>query len=91
MPVHRDFAFIVADTVKAGDVIQAVKRADKQLIADVTLFDVYAGKGIEDGKKSLAIDVELAPKEATLTDADLDAISAKIEKAAEKLGAELRG
>jgi phenylalanyl-tRNA synthetase beta chain len=91
MPVHRDFAFIVDDAVKAGDVIQAVKRADKQLIADVTLFDVYAGKGIEDGKKSLAIDVELAPKEATLTDADLDAISAKIVKAAEKLGAELRG
>ena len=91
MPVHRDFAFIVDDTVKAGDVIQAVKRADKQLIADVTLFDVYAGAGIEDGKKSLAFDVALAPKDSTLTDADLEAVSAKIVKAAEKLGAELRG
>jgi len=91
MPVHRDFAFIVPDDVAAGDLLKAAKGADKALISDVSLFDVYAGKGIEDGHKSLAIDVTLSPTDETLTDTQIDAVSAKIVKAAEKLGAELRG
>ena len=91
MPVHRDFAFVVPEGVGAGQLLQAVRRADKQLISDATLFDVYAGKGIADGHKSLAVDVELSPREATLTEAELEAVSARIVKAAEKLGAELRG
>ena len=91
MPVHRDFAFIVPDIVAAGDLIRAAKGADKQLVSDVTLFDVYSGKGIEDGHKSLAIDVTLSPKDETLTDTQIEAVSAKIVKAAEKLGATLRG
>ena len=91
MPVHRDFAFVVPDSLGAGTLLQAVRRADKQLIADATLFDVYAGKGIADGHKSLALDVTLAPTDKTLTEEDLEAVSAKIVKAAEKLGAELRG
>lgn len=91
MPVHRDFAFIVPDTVASGDLIKAAKGADKQLVSNVTLFDVYAGKGIEDGHKSLAIDVTLSPKDETLTDAQIEAVSSKIVKAAEKLGATLRG
>ncbi len=90
MPVHRDFAFVVPDDVAAGDLLRAARMADKQLVSDVSLFDVYAGKGIDDGHKSLAIDVTLAPKDATLTDADIEAVSAKIIKAAEKLGATLR-
>jgi len=58
MPVHKDFAFIVPETVAAGDLIKAAKGADKQLITAVTLFDVYRGQGIDDGHKSLAIDVK---------------------------------
>lgn len=91
MPVHRDFAFIVADDVAAGDLLKAARGADKALITDVSLFDVYVGKGIDDGEKSLAIDVTLSPKDDTLTDADIEAVSAKIIKAAEKIGATLRG
>ena len=91
MPVHRDFAFVVADDLPAGKLLDTIRRADKQLITDATLFDVYAGKGIADGKKSLAVDVTLSPTDATLTDADIEAVSEKIVKAAEKLGAELRG
>jgi phenylalanyl-tRNA synthetase beta chain len=91
MPVHRDFAFIVADDVAAGDLLKAARGADKALISDVSLFDIYVGKGIDDGQKSLAIDVTLSPSGETLTDADIDAVSAKIVKAAEKIGATLRG
>jgi phenylalanyl-tRNA synthetase beta chain len=91
MPVHRDFAFIVADDVAAGDLLRAARGADKALISDVSLFDIYVGKGIDDGQKSLAIDVTLSPSGDTLTDADIDAVSAKIIKAAEKIGATLRG
>ncbi|GLQ23938.1 phenylalanine--tRNA ligase beta subunit [Algimonas ampicilliniresistens] len=91
MPVHRDFAFIVPDTLAAGDLVRAAKGADKALISDVSLFDIYTGKGIEDGHKSLAIDVTLSPRDETLTDSQIETISAKIVKAAEKLGAQLRG
>lgn len=91
MPVHRDFAFIVPEAFAAGDLVKAASGADKALISDVSLFDIYVGKGIEDGEKSLAIDVTLSPKGETLTDADIEAVSAKIIKAAEKLGAFLRG
>ena len=90
MPVHRDFAFIVADTVKAGDILRAAKNADKQLISKVTLFDVYQGKGVEDGHKSLAIDVTLSPKDATLTDKDIEAVCDKIIDAVMKAGGRLR-
>ena len=91
MPVHRDFAFIVPDDAPADTLIRAVKGADKTLVSDVTLFDVYRGKGIEDGHKSLAIDVTLSPKHETLTDKDIEAVSAKIIAQAKKCGAVLRG
>ena len=91
MPVHKDFAFIVPEEIAAGDLIKAAKGADKQLIAHVTLFDVYRGKGIEDGFKSLAIDVTLTPKDATLTDKDIEAVMEKVIKGAAKIGGVLRG
>ncbi|MEM7730479.1 MAG: phenylalanine--tRNA ligase subunit beta, partial [Pseudomonadota bacterium] len=91
MPVHRDFAFIVPDAFAAGDLLTAAQRADKQLVSDVSLFDVYRGAGIADGHKSLAIDVTLSPRDETLTDAQIEAVGAKIVSAAEKLGAVLRG
>ena len=90
MPVHRDFAFIVADEVAAGDILKAAKGADKQLISDVQLFDIYAGKGVEEGHKSLAIDVTLSPKDATLTDKDIEAVSQRIIEKVSKAGGVLR-
>ncbi|MCF6221567.1 MAG: phenylalanine--tRNA ligase subunit beta [Robiginitomaculum sp.] len=91
MPVHRDFAFIVSEDTPADKLLRAVKGADKALISDVTLFDVYQGKGVEDGHKSLALDVTLSPKTETLTDKDIEAVSTKIIAQAAKMGAVLRG
>src|SRR5260370_3594230 len=67
-PVSRDFAFIVDRGVKAGDIVRAAQRADRKLITDVTVFDVYEGKAIDEGKKSIAIAVTIQPPEKTLTD-----------------------
>jgi phenylalanyl-tRNA synthetase beta chain len=77
-PVSRDFAFIVDRAVKAGDIVRAALSADKKLITDVTVFDVYEGKGIDDGKKSIAIAVVMQPREKTMTDEEIEAVAAKI-------------
>jgi phenylalanyl-tRNA synthetase beta chain len=77
-PVMRDFAFIVDRDVKAGDLVRAAQNADKQLITDVTVFDVYEGKGIDPGKKSLAIAVTIQPREKTMTDEGIEALAGKI-------------
>jgi len=92
MPVRRDFAFVVDEGVSADKLIKAARGADKKLIADVTLFDVYRGAGIGEGQKSLAIDVTLQPRDKTLTDEEIDAVAAKIRAAVEKAtGGSLRG
>jgi phenylalanyl-tRNA synthetase beta chain len=91
-PLTRDFAFIVDDGVSAQDVVRAAIGADKILISDVNLFDVYRGERMQSGKKSLAIEVTLQPKEKTLTDAEIEAASAKIVSAVVKAtGGTLRG
>jgi phenylalanyl-tRNA synthetase beta chain len=90
-PVSRDFAFIVDRNVEADSLIRAAKSTDRRLINDVQVFDVYTGKGMEEGKKSVALTVILQPKEKTLTDADLESISRKITDAvASKTGGVLR-
>jgi phenylalanyl-tRNA synthetase beta chain len=89
-PVTRDFAFLAANDMATSDLIKAVKGADKQLITDVSLFDVYAGQGVPEGQVSLALEVTLQPKDATLTDKDLEALSDKVIAAGKKVGAELR-
>jgi phenylalanyl-tRNA synthetase beta chain len=78
MPLTRDFAFVVEEKVAAADLVRAAYGADKQLVADVTLFDVYRGKGVDDGKKSLAIEVTLQPREKTLGDGEIEDVSKKI-------------
>ncbi len=91
-PVERDFAFVVDAAVEAEKLVRAARNADKALIADARVFDVYAGKGVPDGKKSLAITVTLQPVERTLTDAEIEAVSTKIVGAVAKAtGAVLRG
>ena len=89
--MRRDFAFVVGREVAAGEVVRAAENAERALIADVALFDVYEGAGIDPDKKSLALEVTLQPAERTLTDADIEAVSAKIVAAvAKKTGAVLR-
>jgi phenylalanyl-tRNA synthetase beta chain len=77
-PLERDFAFVVDRAVKAGDIVRAAQSADRKLIEAVTVFDVYEGRGIEPGKKSVAIAVTLQPREKTMTDEEIEAVAAKI-------------
>ena len=91
-PLSRDFAFVVDEETPAEKVIRAVQGADRALIIGVSLFDDYRGKGLEAGKKSLALSVTLQPSDKTLTDKDIEAISQKIIYAVTKAtGAVLRG
>ena len=74
----RDFAFVVDSTVKAADIVRAAQNVDKKLITGVSVFDVYEGKGIEPGKKSIAIAVTIQPREKTMTDEEIEALAGKI-------------
>jgi len=89
--VKRDFAFIVPDAVEADALVRAVRGADKKSIVDARLFDVFTGPGVDEGHKSLAIEVTLQPGEKSFSQEELDAISAAVVKAAQKLGGVLRG
>lgn len=89
--VTRDFAFLVPATLAAGDLVRAVQGADKAFITGVRVFDVFAGQGVPEGHKSIAVEVTLQPGEASFKDADLKAIAEKVVAAATKLGGELRG
>ncbi|MBU4038346.1 MAG: phenylalanine--tRNA ligase subunit beta, partial [Alphaproteobacteria bacterium] len=91
MPLTRDFAFVVENGKAVGDLVRAIAGADKALIAGVSVFDVYRGAGVPEGMKSVALEVTLQPVEATLTEAEIEALSAKVVAAAGKVGAALRG
>ncbi|MCT4655481.1 MAG: phenylalanine--tRNA ligase subunit beta [Cohaesibacter sp.] len=91
-PLRRDFAFVVDQDVTAATILRAANGADKKLITGVNLFDVYEGEHMEAGKKSVAFEVTLQPKDKTLTDEDIEAISQKVVAAVAKAtGGELRG
>ncbi|TMK31134.1 MAG: phenylalanine--tRNA ligase subunit beta [Alphaproteobacteria bacterium] len=83
-PVERDFAFIVDRDLPAETLLRAARSVDRKLVSEIRLFDVYEGKGLPDGKKSLAISVVLQPQEATLTDSEIDAFSKRLVVAVEK-------
>ncbi len=87
----RDFAFVADAGIAADTLLRAAAGADKALISGVKLFDRFAGERLGAGKVSLAIEVTLQPTEKSLTDAEIEAVSAKIIAAAAKLGAALRG
>jgi len=78
LPLTRDFAFVLDRSVPAGDVVRAAQGADKALVAAVSVFDVFEGGSLGQDKKSLAIAVTLAPKDRTLTDQDIEAVSQRI-------------
>ena len=89
--VERDFAFVVASDVEAVSLVNAAAGADKVLIDEVRLFDEFSGGSLAEGEKSLAITVRLQPREKTLTDADIEAVSAKIiDKVSKATGGTLR-
>jgi phenylalanyl-tRNA synthetase beta chain len=92
MPLERDFAFIVDRSVRAIDMIKAAQAADRALVTAVSVFDVYEGEGIGEGKKSIALAVTVQPRGKTLTDTEIEALSTKIiGNVVQKTNAVLRG
>jgi phenylalanyl-tRNA synthetase beta chain len=91
-PISRDFAFVVDAGVAADRIVRAARSAEKNLVESVSVFDVYAGAALGEGRKSVAIEVILQPRERTLTEEEIDAASRRIVAAVEKAtGATLRG
>ena len=84
MPLRRDFAFLVDQSRAAGDLVRAVLSVDRTLIAAAQVFDVYAGRGVPEGQKSVAIEVQIQPKDKTLTDTEIEQLSSRIVGAVEK-------
>ena len=76
--VVRDFAFVIDEKYSSGEIINLVKKIDKELIKNVKIFDVYQGENITSGKKSIAFNVTLEPKDKTLSEKDIDQVSKKI-------------
>jgi phenylalanyl-tRNA synthetase beta chain len=92
MPLERDLAFVTPEATRAADLLKAALSADRALVTNADVFDVYRGAGVPEGHKSVAISVTLHPKERTLTDAEIEATVAKIvAEVAKKTGATLRG
>ena len=91
MPLSRDFAFLLDEGKAAGDLVKAVVGADKALIAGARVFDVYQGQGVPEGRKSVAVEVTVQPRDKTLGEAEIEALSAQIVAAAAKAGGTLRG
>ena len=92
MPVRRDFAFLVDKSVAADLAIRAARGADKALVSDVSVFDVYEGKGVPEGQVSLALEVTLQPSDKTLTDEEIETVAGKIvAKVTGATGGSLRG
>lgn len=84
LPVERDFAFVVDEKIAADAVLKAVRTADRALVAGASIFDLYAGEGLPESKKSIAVTVTLQPSDKTLTDAEIDAVTQKIVAAVAK-------
>ncbi len=90
-PVERDFAFVVPRAVRAADILRAARGADRALVADADVFDVYEGSGIDADKKSVGVTVTLQPRDKTMTDAEIEAVAARIvAEVVGKTGATLR-
>lgn len=84
MPLSRDFAFLVERSVPAATILRAAKNADKTLITEVSVFDVFEGKGIAENKKSVGIAVTLQPSDKTLTDEEIEKVAASVVAAVSK-------
>jgi len=89
--VTRDFAFLVPAALPAGDLLRALRGADKANIVAARVFDDFRGTGVPDGHKSLAVEVTLQPVEKSYDEAALKAITDKVVAAGAKLGGVLRG
>lgn len=85
LPVRRDLAFLLDESVPASDVVKAATSVDRTMIAKVDVFDAFSGAPLEKGKKSLAIEITLQPQQVVLTQADIDAVIQRIVANVEKV------
>ncbi len=90
LPIYRDFAVIIDNSVMAGDIISSVKNSNKNCITDAVIFDIYKGENVPNGKKSVAIHITIEQKEKTLTDDEINVIFNSAIDSVVKLGGELR-
>ncbi|TAN72778.1 MAG: phenylalanine--tRNA ligase subunit beta [Gallionella sp.] len=90
LPVRRDLAVLVDEAVAAQTLLDAMQQASVPCVAEVALFDVYRGKGVEQGKKSLAFRVLLQDTQKTLTDSEIEPSIALLVGVMQKHGAQLR-
>ncbi len=90
-PLTRDYAFLVPAELAAAELVRAVRGADRQAIVSARVFDVFAGQGVPEGRKSVAVELVFQPQGKSFTEAEIKALSDKVVGAAAKLGAELRG
>lgn len=89
--VERDFAFIVDKKMPAENLIKVVGSVNKKLIDNISIFDVYQGAGIDEDKKSIAINVKLQPFDKTMTDEEIETFSKQvIDTVSSKIGGTLR-
>ena len=88
--VRRDFAFLVPAALATDTLVRAVKGADKAAIVSARVFDVFTGQGVEDGHKSVAVEIVLQPTAKSFTDEEIKAVADKVVAAAAKQGASLR-
>ncbi len=86
----RDLSLICNDDIQAADIEKTIKKAAGKLLEKVTLFDVYKGKQIEDGKKSISYSLSMRSHDGTLTDEQADSVMKKVLKALKEIGADLR-
>ena len=84
-------AFVIDEKYSSGEIISIVRKIDKELIREVKIFDVYQGKNIASGNKSIAFNVTLEPKNKTLSEKDIEQVSKKIISTVQEItGATLR-
>ena len=76
--VRRDIAFLVAETITAGAILEAIRRGVPEVVREVEVFDQYRGKGIEPGQKSLALRIVMQDTDRTLTDSEVEAVMVSI-------------
>jgi len=89
--VRRDMALLVKQQVLAGEIVACIKTAREAAVRDIAIFDVYQGKGIEEGFKSVALSLVLQDFNQTLTDSEIDAIFRRLlQKLTAELNARLR-
>ena len=77
-PIYRDFAFIIDDTIRANEIVNTVKKINKELIKEVHIFDIYKNEIIGENKKSIALSIKIQPLNKVLTTEDIIVIGNKI-------------